>query len=346
MARAINSLPVPVSPQIRTVESVGATVAHLIEQSLQRGTFADDLLKVVFGANFVFQVKLFLGELVFEIGDLLEGQGIFDGDGDLRGDLAQQVYVLLAERGIAQAGDVQRAQNTLARDQRDAATCAHAFGQKPAAQDRVAALEVGASKTLRRATGEGGTVRGVFESGGDVLAAPNRCPAAGRARWSRSFWVAESNKARLVYSCCMTRRKLAEIALKEFGEVERGDDGVVDLEQDAEAIAFACELLLVGLRRLKVEGVVHRHGHLPGDLLHELHLGGGVVIRFGRAEAEAAEAALGGGQRDDAERAQVFAAQDPRPARGTRFRFRCHRPRRAAGDTTAGVWPSGDSRPR
>ena len=45
MARAMSSLPVPVSPAMSTVESVGATIAMLVSSGLQRGRGTDDLLE-------------------------------------------------------------------------------------------------------------------------------------------------------------------------------------------------------------------------------------------------------------------------------------------------------------
>src|SRR5665213_2017750 len=43
----------------------GSDGLHLLQQRLQRAAFADNLLKVVFGPDFILEVKLFFGELVF-----------------------------------------------------------------------------------------------------------------------------------------------------------------------------------------------------------------------------------------------------------------------------------------
>ena len=78
MARAISSLPVPVSPQMSTVESVGATVSDLMQHALQRRRLADDLLEVVLGADLVLEIDLLRRELVLELGDLLERERVLD----------------------------------------------------------------------------------------------------------------------------------------------------------------------------------------------------------------------------------------------------------------------------
>ena len=64
MARANTSLPVPVSPLISTVASVGATVSICRRTALEHGAVADDLFEVVLGANLVFEVRVFLRQLL------------------------------------------------------------------------------------------------------------------------------------------------------------------------------------------------------------------------------------------------------------------------------------------
>jgi hypothetical protein len=56
MARASSSFPVPVSPSRRTVESVGATIFHLLERLTKRGTLADDVLERALGPDLAFVV--------------------------------------------------------------------------------------------------------------------------------------------------------------------------------------------------------------------------------------------------------------------------------------------------
>ena len=59
MARAISSLPVPVSPVMSTEASVGPT-AHMVEHGGQRRAAADDLLEVVDGLDFFLQIEVLL----------------------------------------------------------------------------------------------------------------------------------------------------------------------------------------------------------------------------------------------------------------------------------------------
>ena len=65
----------------------------LLQDLAQGGALADDVAEVVLGADFLLQIRLLLGELVLERLDLLERQGVLDGDGHLVGDELQEVHV-------------------------------------------------------------------------------------------------------------------------------------------------------------------------------------------------------------------------------------------------------------
>jgi hypothetical protein len=69
MARAISSLPVPVSPRIQHGGIEWRHGIYLGQHKLKRRTFCDDLLEVQHGADFILQVKLFLFQLVREFAD-------------------------------------------------------------------------------------------------------------------------------------------------------------------------------------------------------------------------------------------------------------------------------------
>ena len=114
MARAISSLPVPVSPWISTVESVGATVSTCFSTCLQRRALADDLLEVVLGADLLFQVELLLLSLSLSSAISPEGQRVLDGDGDLLGHLAQQFHIVVVNASRSFAAEIQRPERAVA----------------------------------------------------------------------------------------------------------------------------------------------------------------------------------------------------------------------------------------
>ncbi len=94
---------------------------YLIQHFAETRIVADDLAEILLGADFIFQVELLFGQLVFELGDLLECGGVFDRDGGLRGHLGEEVDVGGREGVLFRAADVQRSEHAVARDQRNAA---------------------------------------------------------------------------------------------------------------------------------------------------------------------------------------------------------------------------------
>ena len=69
IARAISSLPVPVSPRMRTEESGRRDQVDLLEGVRERAALADDLLEVVDGLDLLLQVEV----LAVQLAQLLLG---------------------------------------------------------------------------------------------------------------------------------------------------------------------------------------------------------------------------------------------------------------------------------
>jgi len=110
----------------------GGGELDLGEGALERGTLADDFLKIEFTADFFLEVELFFGKFIFQRFDFLEGQGVFDGDGDLTGDLLEKLDILRGEGVDAAAGDIERAKGLPAGDERDATDTLHTGGAQGA----------------------------------------------------------------------------------------------------------------------------------------------------------------------------------------------------------------------
>ena len=101
IARAISSLPVPVSPWMSTVESVGATISTCWSTCCSARALADDLLEVVVRPDLLFEVELLRAQLLLELGDLLVREAVLDGDRDLLRHLAEQLDFFVRERRVA-----------------------------------------------------------------------------------------------------------------------------------------------------------------------------------------------------------------------------------------------------
>src|SRR5262245_43117319 len=73
----------------------------LLQHPAQRGALANDLREVVFGASLLYQVEIFLGQPIFQVGDFPVGLRVFNGDGDLLRDFTEQLNVLRLEHILA-----------------------------------------------------------------------------------------------------------------------------------------------------------------------------------------------------------------------------------------------------
>ena len=89
-ARAINSLPVPVSPWINTVVSVGATTATWCSAARKVGLRADDFAEVGGFRNLLLEIPIFLLKLALQSLHLTQGCSELRG---ARGDAGFQLAI-------------------------------------------------------------------------------------------------------------------------------------------------------------------------------------------------------------------------------------------------------------
>lgn len=88
-------------------------------------------------------------------------------------------------------------------------------------------------------------------------------------------------------------------AIEDGGDIASAHQKIIDFEEDAEAVAFEGKLLLIGLRGLKVDGIVDGNGHLSGNALHETKFDFGHALGDVPAKHQSAKAMLRGGERND-----------------------------------------------
>src|SRR5467141_908963 len=71
---------------------------HLLQHTAQRCAFSDDLREIHFAADFIFEIELFLGQLLFQLSNLPKGTRILYGNGNLICDLGQKLDIVAGER--------------------------------------------------------------------------------------------------------------------------------------------------------------------------------------------------------------------------------------------------------
>src|SRR5579864_539418 len=94
---------------------------NLLESVPEYRAVSDHFAKIKFGADFIFQIELFLGESILEPGNFLVGARIVNCDGNLRRDLSQQHDLVFAKRIVVHAGETQGSDFPSSVRQREAA---------------------------------------------------------------------------------------------------------------------------------------------------------------------------------------------------------------------------------
>ena len=282
---------------------------HLVQHAFQRRGLTDDVLEVVLGADLVLEVDLLRGELVLELGDLLERERVLDREGDLARSGDQELRVAIGERLGAEPADAECPQPAVVHRERHAAHRLDAFGEQHAA-------DVGLERREIRTLEPRGLTRRERFARGRALHRDEHVlldqPLAGeleRPHVERVSLAVVDREARVVvrHDAPQARRDGAE----QRARLEVRDERVVHLEQQPEPIPFARQLPLRPLSGLVMERVVDGQRHLARELLQDLDVGVGEGIFVLAREAEPAETAERRREGEHAARSHAFGAQDP-----------------------------------
>src|ERR1700730_6622786 len=93
-----------------------------MESALEGRAVTNNFLKVVFGANLLFEIELFFFQLVFQRFDLAIRERILHRNRNLLSDLPEQFRVLLGKCVFTQALDAQHTKGSIAEKERRCAT--------------------------------------------------------------------------------------------------------------------------------------------------------------------------------------------------------------------------------
>src|SRR5580704_13146081 len=159
------------------------------------------------------------------------------------------------------AGEIECAKCAAVRDQRNAADGLNSFRAERANDFVVETIDLGTAGEQWLAGGEAHSGRRCFQRNGDFLI--EKTGAAGKIQ------RVNLQKAR----CGFAKGKTGVVVVNDFfergnnateklGQLARGNEYVVDLEQNLEPVALAGQLDLISLRSLVIERVIHGHGNL------------------------------------------------------------------------------------
>src|SRR5262249_19618707 len=124
---------------------------HLLQDPLESKATPDNLLKVVLGPDLVFQVELFLHQLVFELLNLTIRQSILNSDGNLLGNLSEELHLIFGPGIFAEAAYNQDTQWPAMSDERDTAAGSETLFHEWSPDVRRKSLEIGTRDVNRLA---------------------------------------------------------------------------------------------------------------------------------------------------------------------------------------------------
>ena len=78
---------------------------HLMQYVAEGGAVSHNVRKVQLTANFIFQIQLLLGKLIFEGSDLPIGERVLDCDGHLIGDLGEEIDLVWGKGLLLESGE-------------------------------------------------------------------------------------------------------------------------------------------------------------------------------------------------------------------------------------------------
>ncbi len=164
----------------------------------------------------------------------------------MRGDLLKELDVRRRERVGAAAGQIERAESAAMSDEGNATDGLDAFAAQDADNFGIEAVDLNAAEDERLAIGEAATRgRGIERDSRFFL---DEVPAAGKIESMNleqsGEGVKESEAGEVVVDDALEG---GDNAAKEIGQLAAGDEKVVELEKDLEAVALAGELLLISL---------------------------------------------------------------------------------------------------
>src|SRR6266850_422729 len=262
---------------------------HLLQHTAQRCAFSDDLREIHFAADFIFEIELFLGQLLFQLSNLPKGTRILYGNGNLICDLGQKLDIVAGERSVLIFDHTEYPQNATSADKRkdrdrsDFGLRGVLHSQSPRLLDAPAPGFAGAKDRSRDIFVDGDKallVEGFVAKGKIQGVDPQVCVIAiGK---SNADAITAHNSARA-----------GHYGSEKVPELEIGNHMIGQFKQKSETLVLSHQLLLRGFRRIKMQCVVECESDLLSHYRKKLNFLGGIDIGSLTAKGEGSDFAVG-----------------------------------------------------
>src|SRR5260370_18914323 len=225
---------------------------HLLQYTPQGNTFSDDLRKIHFAADFVFEIELFPRELVFQLSNLPKGARILHGNRNLICDLGQKLDIVAGERILLIFDHAEYPQHATSTNKRKDGDRSN-FGSRGVLHSPTSRLLDTTPPGFARAKdrsrdifihGDKALFLDGFVAEGEIYGVdPQEC-VVGIGK-SNANAITDQNPARA-----------GHYGSEEVPELEIGNHMIGQFKQKSETLVLSHQLLLRGLRRIKMQRVV------------------------------------------------------------------------------------------
>src|SRR5882724_4218577 len=261
---------------------------HLLQHTSEGCTFSNDLRKIHFAADFVFEIELFLRELVFQLSNLPKGACILHGNRNLICDLGQKLHIVAGERILLifdHAEYPQHATSTKKRKDGDHSN----FGSRGVLHSLPSRLLDATAPGFARAKDRS---RDIFIHGDKAFFLDGFVAEREIHGVDAQVCVVGIGKSNANAIAAHNPARARHYGSEEVPELEIGHHMIGQFKQKPETFVLFHQLLLRGLRRIKMQRVVECESDLLSHDRKKLNFLGGIDTRSFTGKRECSDFAV------------------------------------------------------
>src|SRR3984893_2261145 len=261
---------------------------HSLKDLAEGRAVSNDLGKIHFCADFIFQVQLLFGELVFQLSDLPKGKCILHSNGNLISDLGQKLDIVAGERSVLIFDDTEYPQYSTSANKRKDADRSN-FGLRGVLHSQSPRLLDAAAPEL---AGAKDRPRDIFINGDKTLLLDGFVAKGKIQGIDPQVCVVRIGKSNADTIAAHNPARARNYGSEKVPEVEIGNHMIGQFKEKSKTLVLLQQLLLGGLRCIKVQRIVECQCDLLGHHGKKVNLVGGIDIRSFTAKGDCSDFAV------------------------------------------------------
>src|SRR5882724_1319245 len=262
---------------------------HLLQYTPQGSAFSDDLRKIHFAADFVFEIELFLCEPVFQLSNLPKGACILHGNRNLICDLGQKLDIVADERILLIFDHAEYPQHATSTNKGKDGDRTN-FGSRGVLHSLPSRLLNATAPGFARAKDRS---RDIFIHGDKTLFLDGFVAEGEIHGVDAQVCVVSIGKGNADAVAAHNPARARHYGSEEVPELEIRNHMIGQFKEKSETFVLFHQLLLRGLRRIKMQRVVECESDLLSHYRKKLNFLGGIDTGSLAAKGEGSDFAVG-----------------------------------------------------